>query len=128
MIPTGSRFLFGAAVLATVAAVLYGITQEGSLGTVGLISAALALFLLAGVNLYTRDADVSSMDPAAATETAAAAPAPGPALWPLVAAVGAVLVVVGLVTYPVIFIFGVVALLAATAEWMVQAWSERASA
>lgn len=128
MIPTGSRFLFGAAVLATVAAVLYGITQEGSLGTVGLISAALALFLLGGVNLYTRDAEVSSMDPAAATETAAAAPAPGPALWPLVAAVGAVLVVVGLVTYPVIFIFGVVALLAATAEWMVQAWSERASA
>ena len=38
------------------------------------------------------------------------------------------LVVVGLITYPVIFIFGLVALLAATVEWMVQAWSERASA
>ena len=36
MIPTGSRLLIGAAVLATVAAVLYGITQEGSLGTIGL--------------------------------------------------------------------------------------------
>ncbi len=68
------------------------------------------------------------MDPAATTESAAAAPAPGPSLWPLVAAVGAVLLVVGLVTYPVIFIFGLVALLAATVEWMVQAWSERASA
>ncbi len=128
MIPTGSRFLFGAAVLATVGAVLYGITQEGSLGTVGLISAALALFLLAGVNLYTRDADVSSMDPAAAVESAAASPAPGPSMWPLVGAVGGVLVIVGLVTFPVIFIFGLAALLAAMVEWMVQAWSERASA
>jgi hypothetical protein len=128
MIPTGSRFLFGAAVLATVGAVLYGITQEGSLGTVGLISAALALFLLAGINLYTRDADVSSMDPAAAAESAAAASPPGPSMWPLVGAVGGVLLVVGLITYPVIFIFGLVALLAATVEWMVQAWSERASA
>jgi hypothetical protein len=128
MIPTGSRLLFGAAGLATVAAVLYGVTQEGSLGTVGLISAALALFLLAGVNLYTRDADVSSMDPAAATESAAAAPAPGASVWPLVGAIGGVLVVVGLVTYPVVFVFGLIALLAATAEWMLQAWSERASA
>jgi hypothetical protein len=36
--------------------------------------------------------------------------------------------VVGIITYPVVFIFGLIALLAATAEWMVQAWSERASA
>jgi hypothetical protein len=128
MIPTGSRLLIGATVVAIVAAVLYGITQEGSLGTIGLISAALALALLAGVNLYTRDANVSAMDPAATTESAAAAPAPGPSLWPLAAAGGAVLVVVGLVTYPVILIFGLVAMLAATVEWMVQAWSERASA
>ena len=49
-------------------------------------------------------------------------------MWPLVAAVGGVLVVVGLVTYPVVFIFGIIALLAAAVEWMVQAWSERASA
>ena len=37
MTPTGSRFLFAAATLATIGAVVYGITQEGSLGTVGLI-------------------------------------------------------------------------------------------
>ena len=43
MIPTGSRLLIGATVVAIVAAVLYGITQEGSLGTIWLISAALAL-------------------------------------------------------------------------------------
>src|SRR5262245_3617937 len=128
MIPTGSRLLIGATVLALVAAVLYGITQEGSLGTIGLASAALALGLIAGVNLYTRDADVSPMDTAAIAESAAARPAPRPSLAPLGAAAGAALVVVGLVTFPVIFIFGLIALLAGVVEWMVQAWSERASA
>jgi len=128
MIPTGSRLLIGAAVLATVAAVLYGITQEGSLGTIGLSAAALALALVAGVNLYTRDADVSAMDTDAIPECAAARPAPRPSLCPLGAAIGATLVVVGLITYPVIFVFGIIALLATTAEWMLQAWSERASA
>ena len=44
---------------------------------------------------------------------------PGASLWPLVAAVGGVLVVVGLVTYPVVFVFGIIVLLAAAVEWMV---------
>ncbi|MET0578965.1 MAG: hypothetical protein ABW122_09920 [Ilumatobacteraceae bacterium] len=127
MFPSGSKLLFGGAVLALVAAVLYGVTQEGSLGTVGLISASVGLFLLAGVNLYTRDADVSPMDTGALTKSAAAAPVPGASLWPIVAGLGGALVVVGLVTYPVVFIFGIILLIAAAAEWMVQAWSERAS-
>lgn len=127
MFPTGSKLLVGGAVLATIAAVAYGITQEGALGTVGLISAAVALTFLAGVNMYTRDADVSAMDPAALTESAAATRVPGSSMWPIVAALGAVLVVVGLISYPVVLIFGIGALIAAAAEWMVQAWSERAS-
>ena len=68
------------------------------------------------------------MDTAALTSSPAAAPVPGPSMWPIVAALGGVLVVVGLVTYPVVFVFGILALLAAAVEWMVQAWSERASA
>ena len=127
MFPSGSKLLFGGAVLALVAAVLYGVTQEGSLGTVGLISASVGLFLIAGVNLYTRDADVSAMDTGALTESAAAAPVPGASIWPIVAGLGGALIAVGLVTYPVVFIFGIILLIAATAEWMVQAWSERAS-
>ncbi|MET0144526.1 MAG: hypothetical protein ABW328_07055 [Ilumatobacteraceae bacterium] len=127
MFTFGSKVLIGATVVATIAAIVYGLTQEGSLGTVGLISAALGLGLLAGVNLYARDSDVSSMDAAALTESAAARPTPGPSMWPIVAALGGTLVVIGLVSFPVVFIFGLIALLAATAEWMVQAWSERAS-
>jgi hypothetical protein len=38
------------------------------------------------------------------------------------------MVTVGVVTFPAITILGLIVLFAATAEWMVQAWSERASA
>jgi hypothetical protein len=68
------------------------------------------------------------MDTAAIAEGAASRVAPRPSLCPLGGAVGAALVVVGLITYPVIFVFGIIALLATIVEWMLQAWSERASA
>jgi hypothetical protein len=128
MFTTGSKLLLGSAVLATVSAIAYGLTQDGALGTLGLSFAAFGLFLLAGVNLVTRDADVSAMDTQALTDSPAAAPVPGASLWPMVAALGGVLLVVGFVTYSVVVVFGVIALAAATVEWMVQAWSERASA
>jgi len=127
MFPTGSRLLIGATLLTAVVATIYGVTNGGSLGTTGLISAAAGLAVLTAINLYTRDADVSAMDTAALTESAAAHRAPWPSLWPAVGALGATLVVIGLVTYPAIFVLGVVALIAATVEWMLQAWSERAS-
>ncbi|MBA3604926.1 MAG: hypothetical protein M3487_05040 [Actinomycetota bacterium] len=128
MFTTGSKLLLGATVMATIAAVAYGLAQGGALGTVGLTFAALALALLAGVNLYVRDADVSAMDAAAVAASPAAATAPGASVWPAVAALGAALVVIGVASFPVVVIFGVIALVAATVEWMVQAWSERASA
>jgi hypothetical protein len=126
--PTGSKLLIGAAVLATVAAIIYGTAQGGSLGTVGLIFAAACLSGLAGVVVFTRDADVSAMDPSALTESPAALPTPPNSIWPMVGALGGVLVVVGLVTYPPVFIFGIIALLGAAVEWMIEAWSDRASA
>jgi len=51
-----------------------------------------------------------------------------PTLWPLLAAIGATTVTLGLVTYQAIFMLGVIALVAAAIEWLVQGWSERASA
>jgi hypothetical protein len=127
MIPTGSRMLIGATVLAAAAATIYGVTNGGSLGTMGLISAAVALLVLTSLNLYTRDADVSSMDTAALTDSAAAHRSPWPSLWPGIGALGAALVVIGLVTYQIVFVIGIIVLIAVIAEWMLQAWSERAS-
>ena len=77
MFTTGSKLLIGYSVLAIVAAVLYGVTQEGTLGTIGLVSAAVALAFLASINVFVRDSNVSATDiDAHATAPAARRPAP----------------------------------------------------
>ncbi|CAN5560516.1 hypothetical protein BH23ACT3_BH23ACT3_05460 [soil metagenome] len=128
MFTTGSKLLIGSAVLAAIAAVVYGIAQEGILGTIGLVSAAVALAFLAGINVYVRDANVAVDEPGATTMSAAARQAPPASPWPVVGALGAAAVLLSIVTYPVVAFVGFALLLAATAEWMVQAWSERGSA
>ena len=107
--------------LATVAAIVYGVTQEGSLGTVGLIFAAVVPRRCSPASTSTSaTADVSAMDTAARPRSRRPPrPPPGPACGRWSRALGGVLVVVGLVTYPPVFIFGIIALLAATVEWMV---------
>jgi hypothetical protein len=127
MFPAGSRLLIGATLLTALAAALYGTTNGGTLGTTGLTFAAFGLAVLTGINIYTHDADVSAMDETARTDSAAARPAPWASLWPLIGALAAVLLVVGLVTYPIVFVLGIVCLVAAFVEWTLQAWSERAS-
>ena len=128
MFTTGTKFLIGSTVVASLAALAYGITQDGVMGTIGLISAALALAFLAGVNIYTRDSNVLVTPDLVPEQTPAAQVAPAFSVWPVVFAVGAVIVVVGLVSYQAITIIGLLVLLAGGAEWMAQAWAERASA
>lgn len=128
MFTTGSKLLIGSSVMAMLAAVLYGVTQKGTLGTIGLVSAAIALVFLATINVFVRDSNVSTIDTDAHPVSPAARSAPAASLWPLVAGLGATMVTVGVVSFPAITILGLIVLLAATVEWMVQAWSERASA
>ena len=128
MFTTGSKFLIGASLMAALAAVVYGLMQRGTLGTIGLVAAAVALAFLATINMFVRDSNTSAMDVDAHVTSPAARPAPGASLWPLSGAVGAVLVTVGVVTFPAITVLGLIVLFATTGEWMVQAWSERASA
>ena len=128
MFTTGSKFLIGSSVLAALSAIAYGVAQDGVMGTVGLVSAAIALAFLAGINIYTRDSNIWD-DEIASVETApAAARPPANSIWPMAFALGAAVLTVGLVTYQAVFIVGVVVLLAAGAEWTAEAWAERASA
>jgi hypothetical protein len=127
MFTTGSKLLVGSALAATVAAVIYGLTIDGSMGTIGLVAAAIALAFLAGVNAYVRDANVLETDDASVAASAAARRAPGKSLWPLGFAAGASLVAVGLVTQQTYTVIGFVLVGAAGAEWMVQAWAESTS-
>jgi hypothetical protein len=128
MFTTGSKLLIGSAFAAGLFALVYGVTQGGALGTVGLVSAAAGLALLAGINTWLRDSNVSAMDHDSFAAAAAAQATARPSLWPLLAAIGATTITLGLATYRAIFILGVIALLGATIEWIVQGWSERASA
>ncbi|NNE11031.1 MAG: hypothetical protein HKN41_02175 [Ilumatobacter sp.] len=128
MFTTGSKLLLGSAVAASVFAAAYGVAQGGALGTIGLISAAVALAFLAGLNLFVRDSNVSAMDHEAFEASAAAQATARPSLWPLLVALGATTLTLGLVTTRAFFIVGLIAIIAGALEWMFQGWSERASA
>lgn len=128
MFTTGSKLLLGSTALAVVFAIVYGVTAQGTLGVFGLLSAAVALGLIAGINIYSGDANVSVDDTAAATVAAAARQAPTGSPWPVVGVAGIALVMIGLVTTSMVTVIGLVAILAAVIEWMLQAWSEHGSA
>ena len=128
MFTTGSKLLIGSAVLTAVATVVYIVTQNEALGIVGLFSATAALSVVAGVNLWARDSNLSATDAVAVATSEASQNPPGASIWPLLFAVGGVTVVLGLVTQQTVFTIGLIILLAAGAQWMVQAWAERASA
>ncbi len=131
MFTTGTKLFLGASVLSLVGAIVFGVTNGGAVGltgTIGLLGTMLAFMFLAGINFFTRDGNVSAMQEGAGDRSAAAQRPVGRSMWPLVTAVGAGLLAVGSETKPIVFKAGVVVLLAAGVEWMVQSWSERASA
>lgn len=130
MFTTGSKLFLGGTVLSTVGAIVYGASvggPQGTLGTIGLVTVAVAFAFLAGINFLSRDGTVSAADPGAAT-SAAGQPPVGRSMWPIAAAVGVAGLAVGAVSKPVVFKVSLIVLLATIMEWMVQGWSERASA
>lgn len=127
MITTGSKLLVGSAAAAWIFAAVYGVAREGTLGTIGLVSAAVGLTLLAAINMFVRDSNVWATDETSFVSAAAAQATARPSLWPLLAGLAATTITLGLVTYTAIFVIGVILLVAATIEWSIQGWSERAS-
>jgi hypothetical protein len=128
MFTTGSKLLIGSAALAWVSAAVYGIAQEGALGTIGLVSVAVALSMLAAVNVFVRDSNVSALDTESLEASPAAQATARRSLWPLLVGIGLTMMTLGVATLPAIFILGIVATAAGLLEWLVQGWSERASA
>jgi hypothetical protein len=125
MITTGSKYFYGVTALATIAMVLYMLfVNPNDIGAVALGSLAAAAALLGGLTSFTRDSIAHT-----ATEAVAAAEQPAPAaVWPLIVAVGIVMLVFGLATNPIVFVLGIVALVAGGVEWLVQDYASRASA
>lgn len=129
MLSTGSKLYVGLTAAAVIAAIVYGVTQDfGALGGTGLTFLTVALGGVAAAVIWAKDGNVSAMDDAAARTAAAAAAPAGGGLWPMVGALGGLLLVVGTVTDKRYFVAGIAVVIIALVEWMVQGWAERASA
>jgi hypothetical protein len=143
MITSGSKWFFGLGVVALVLAAAYGWTTGGnglgplSLGYKGavgdhlgyslLVSGALVSFFLGIVSTAVRDAEAEALAQVAGTETVPAVTPAGTSYWPALAAFGAALVVIGLVSEAVVFVFGLIVLGIVIVEWTVQTWADHAT-
>ena len=124
MFTPGSKFFLGLTGFSVAVLVLYIALVDNSIGgAVVLASIAIATGLLGGLALFNRDGDVPVGDNAA---PANAAPLTS-GLWPMVATLGVGLMAVGLITHPIVFLLGLVAIIASFVEWVIQGWSEGAS-
>jgi hypothetical protein len=143
MITTGSKWYFGLGAVTLVLAWAYGWTTGGNgLGPVSagwkggvgdhfgygvLLTAAILSLLLGFVSIAVRDAEAAAVAQVAGTDTVPAVTPAGTSYWPPVAAFGVALVVIGLVSAPALFVFGLVVLGIVLVEWTVQTWADRAT-
>ena len=125
MFTNGSKYFIGVTGFSAAVLVVYILIVDGAIGgAVALASIMLAVGLLAGLVLFDRDGDVQVGD---VTAPANAVPV-GSSLWPLVTTLGIVAMGVGLITHEIVFLLGLTALVAGFVEWVIQGWSESASA
>ncbi len=118
-----SKYLLGLAVLAVVAfAISMFYVNPAALAATALLGLFAALSLIAGVIISVRDGESET---GAAASLGRAAPTSG--MWPLITSVGAAMVLFGTITNSIVFILGIVVLLASLVEWSVLSWSEGAS-
>lgn len=95
-----------------------------------LMAFSAAMAMLAGFTSAARDADAESLAQLEGIDAAQLPPASVPAglsWWPLLAALGTGVVIVGLVFSNLLLWAGVAILVAASVEWTAKAWSERAT-
>lgn len=150
MFTTGSKWFFGVAGGALLAALVYGgatnpsevkmatftgVLTLGYKGGVGdhigyailLGIAGAALFLGASLAAF-RDAEVEAEAGLLAVDTVPEVTAPPQgSYWPVIGAFGAGALVVGLVTSSALVMLGIVVLVAVAFEWAISAWSDRAT-
>lgn len=143
MITTGSKWFYGLGLVSLVLAAAYGWTTGGNglgpltagyKGGVGdhfgyglLLSGAVVAVFLGAVATAARDADAAAVAQVAGTDTVPEVTPAGASYWPPVAAFGAALVVIGLVSQAVLVVFGLIVLGIVLVEWAVQAWADRAT-
>jgi hypothetical protein len=120
MFKVGSKLFLGLTGFSALTLVAYLIFVERlALGGVALSMVFATLVGLSAIVIIVNDGD-NEVQPRDASLVRAS-------MWPLVTVAGVVMLILGLVVAQVYFIFGIVVVLAALTEWLVQAWSESAS-
>lgn len=144
MFTWGSKYLFGISVAAFVAAVVYGlVTGGGPVGVISggykggvgdhvgytmLLSTSFGALVLGIVSVIARDGDSEDMSALAGAEHALAVKPPtGLSIAAPLTAFGIGCLVVGVAVSTVFLYLGVAVLLIVGIEWLVQAWSDRAT-
>jgi hypothetical protein len=144
MFTTGAKWFFGVTIFGLLAGVVYGLGSGSGLmgvltlglkggagelaGLVVLMSLAAASALVGSIVLAYRDADAEEIRARLHTEVVPPATPPAtPSYWPVVGAFGAALVVLGVVVGAGLVTLGLFVMAIALVEWMVQAWSDRAT-
>lgn len=144
MFTWGSKYLFAVAGASLIGAALYGLISGGGLigvvslgykGGVGehtgytiLVAVAIVSTFLAVLNLMFRDGDAETAAEVAGVDHVLAVSTPRtPSFWGPLAGFGVACMAVGLAVSQAFFILGVVVLAVVTLEWMVLAWSDRAT-
>jgi hypothetical protein len=143
MITTGTKWFVGLGVACLALAFAYGWTTGGdglgpvSLGYKGgvgdhlgyglLVAAALLSFVQALVLTAVRDADPQAQAQVAGVDTVPAVRPAATSYWPPVTAFGVGLVLIGLVSEPVLVVFGLIVLGVVVVEWTVQTWADHAT-
>ena len=124
MFSSSNKYFLGISGLSLVAAVIYAFTVNPSdLGAIAILGLMVVSGFLAGVGLKDNSGDVATVEEA----VTASAPAPADVAWPAVTALGVALTLVGLATVPVVFLLGIVAMVAGASEWLIGNWAARAS-
>jgi hypothetical protein len=124
MFTTGSKYFIGLTALSAVAAILYlFLVNPTDLGALALFGLAAGSATLAGLSIFTDDNDTQTVEQAV---DASAGPTSS-SYWPIVLALGAAMILLGLATEPVVFILGIAVVVGGGVEWMIQSWADRAS-
>jgi hypothetical protein len=143
MITTGTKWFFGLGMVSLVLAAAYGWTTGGNglgpvtVGYKGSVGDHLGYGLLitaAGISLFHgfvltawRDADPQAEAQVARLQTVPVMRPAGVSYWPAVAAFATALVLIGLVSEPILFVFGLIGLGVVLVEWTVQTWADHAT-
>lgn len=147
---TGSKLFFGLGLFGLVAAAVYGAASRnhevdletlvgvitlGYKGAVGdqfgytvLVGVAFACLFIGCMLTAFRDVDPVAQAQVLDVDTVPEATAPATlSPWPVLAAFGVALVVLGLVTEPVFFVAGLIVVAIVVIEWTVNTWTDKAT-